>query len=277
MLFKPSLNFVTSLIYSSQVAKMLNNLTFLYNPSWVHGQGNEPNMPIAFFFVKDCKEVGETQVSTKTLMFYNSQNNSDSKTRQGALLDVVADNALNLPKEYQLDVLVPFEASAYFKQFQMNANSQESVSMFMANEDARMQGLSTALTATEQLLKILFSALSIDLSNIADYANFVLQQNDINKVSLEFMRDSRRILKMKWWNGWKFKYVMIKSLDIEKKGTDEAFYEGRITLTEVPVMTVMNEDQLQVGSNYKSIGVDLCGFLDKWFNTREQKLQGEVL
>ena len=291
MVFKNGLSFVTSLNYSASVAKILNNLTFLYNPAWQYGKGKEPNLPIAFFFVKDCKEVGETQLNTKTVMFYNSQSNTDSKTRQGALLDVIADNSINMPKEYQLDVLIPFENSQYFEQYQLNEESLTGVASFLANinrqeEIARdiqsvlapganaltpsFSSLSTILSTTVQLLKILFSALSIDMSNVANFANFVLQQNDINKVSLDYMRDARRILKMKWWNGWKFKYVMIKNLDIDKKGTDSNFYEGRLTLIEVPVMTVLREDQLELGNTYTTVGEGLCKFLDKWFSTAKE-------
>lgn len=291
MLFNPSLRFVTSLIYSSSIAKMLNNLTFLYNPSWKYGQGTNPNLPISFFFVKDCKEVCETQLSTKTVMFYNSQNTSDAKTKQGALLDVIADNSINLPKKYQLDVLIPFQSSQYFSQFQLNPNSLSEVSGFMTKPEkdtlkntldtgaptriaesinnSLNQILSNAMNTTVELLRLLFNALSIDITSMNDWASYVLNQNDINKYSIEYMRDSRRILKMKWWNGWKFKYVMIENLEIDKKGTDEAYYEGRLTVSEVPVLTVVREDQISLEKPYTTVGESLCNFLDKWFNKAE--------
>lgn len=295
MLFNPSLRFVTSLIYSSSIAKMLNNLTFLYNPAWKYGQGSEPSLPVSFFFVKDCKEVSETQLNTKTVMFYNSQNTSDAKTKQGALLDVIADNSINMPRKYQLDILIPFQSSQYFSQFQLNPNSLSEVSSFMAKpeKDSLMasldytpmetgartvevinnsvsQVLSNAMSTTVELLKLLFNALSVDITSLNDWTSYVLNQNDINKYSIEHMRDARRILKMKWWNGWKFKYVMIEELEIGKKGTDEAFYEGRLTVTEVPVLTVLREDQLSLEKPYTTVGEALCTFLDKWFNKAEE-------
>ena len=102
---------------------------------------------------------------------------------------------------------------------------------------------SQALSNTIGFLRLLFSVLSVDLS-VSSIANLILAQNDINKVSLDSMREGRGILKMKMWNGWKFKYVMLKSVDLTKSGEYDGFYEGSITVQETPIINVYQKDQI---------------------------------
>ena len=65
----------------------------------------------------------------------------------------------------------------------------------------------------------------------------LLQQQDYNKASIEYMWSNRRILKLKLWNGWKFKYLIIKDFDVTKIGENGDFYEGTLTCQEVPILT----------------------------------------
>jgi hypothetical protein len=58
------------------------------------------------------------------------------------------------------------------------------------------------------------------------------------------MREGRGILKMKMWNGWKFKYVMLKNVDLTKSGEYDGFYEGSITVQETPIINVYQKDQI---------------------------------
>ena len=48
----------------------------------------------------------------------------------------------------------------------------------------------------------------------------IISQPDFNKNSLELMWQMRRILKIKMWNSWTYKYVSIIDLDITKEGTE---------------------------------------------------------
>ena len=49
---------------------------------------------------------------------------------------------------------------------------------------------------------------------------------------------------MKMWNGWKFKYVMLKSVSLTKSGEYDGFYEGSITVQETPIVNVYQKDQI---------------------------------
>ena len=243
---KDLLRFITGIRYTASVARMVNNITFLYDPNWSFNEYEETSIPISFFFVKKWREVDDSEISSKPMMFYNAQSVTATQTVNGAVMNVVADNNIIQPRVYKLDVLVPFRPDAYFEQFQLDPDTLANTLSFVTTEEgsdtaqvvtatvsALGRTLSTAITA----MRAIFTALSVDLS-VASLANLMLAQNELNKTSLDAMRCNRRILKMKVWNGWKFKYVMLKSKELEKSGELEGYYEGSITVQEVPVLNV---------------------------------------
>lgn len=243
---KDLLRFITGIRYTASIARMINNITFLYDPNWSFSEYEETSIPISFFFVKKWQEVEESEISSKPMMFYNAQSVTATQTVNGAVMNVVADNNIIQPRVYKLDVLVPFRPDAYFEQFQLDPDTLANTLSFATTEEgsdtaqvvtatvsALGRTLSTAITA----MRAIFTALSVDLS-VASLANLMLAQNELNKTSLDAMRCNRGILKLKVWNGWKFKYVMLKSKELEKSGQLEGYYEGSITVQEVPVLNV---------------------------------------
>lgn len=244
------MRFVTGIRYTASIAKSLNNMTFLYDPNWSYGNYEETSLPLSFFFVKTWQEIGENDISTKPMMFYNSQSTKKTQTVNGAVMNVVADNNILQPKQYKADVLVPFKPDAYFEQYQFDtdtlAGSLEFACKTSDSASATISALGRVSSVALSLLRTLLSALCVDL-DVASISSLILSQNEINKVSLDAMRQNRGILKMKVWNGWKFKYVMLKSVELSKSGEMEGFYEGSITVMEVPI--------LNVGLEKKDIGI----------------------
>ena len=244
------MRFVTGVRYTASVAKFLNNMTFLYDPNWSYGTYEETSLPLCFFFVKTWQEIGESDISTKPMMFYNSQATKKTQTVNGAVMNVVADNNIIQPKLYKADVLVPFKPDSYFEQYQFDPDTLASSLAFACNASdsasATISAFGRVSSVALTLLRTILSALCVDL-DVASLSNLVLSQNEINKVSLDAMRQNRGILKMKVWNGWKFKYVMLKSVELSKSGEMDGFYEGSITVMEVPI--------LNVGLEKKDIGI----------------------
>ena len=239
------MRFVTGIKFTAQVAKMVNNITFLYDPNWTYGAYTEATLPCSFYFVRKWEETGVSDVSTRAMMFYNSKG-AEGTQRNGAVLDVVADNVINQPKEYRAEILLPFTPDAALSQYQMDADTFLGVTAFAGSGSSPNETLavtSRVVSNSISLLKTLFSVFSVNLS-ASSIANLILSQNDINKVSLDAMRDGRGIVKMKMWNGWKFIYVMIKSVNLTKSGEYEGYYEGNITVQEVPVINVYQQDEI---------------------------------
>ena len=48
---------------------------------------------------------------------------------------------------------------------------------------------------------------------------------------------------MKLWNGWKFKYLAIRDLDIQKTGLDGDFYMATLICQEMPILSMRQQSK----------------------------------
>lgn len=233
---------ITGVRYTTSLVKVFNNMTFLYDPNWEYMQG-EPSYPIAFFFVRSMTEQMSSDISQKPMLFYNTASDGTDAT-QGGLMNIVADNIIIKPKTYKLDVLIPANGTALNNTF-FNFENMTSINEFLFNKGSKelssFSGLAVGVDLIVNIYTILFKSLYGGEMNMSAVCNALLQQQDYNKASIEAMWRSRRILKMKLWNGWKFKYLAIKDCDISKVGEDGDFYTGTITCQEMPVLTFRNQ------------------------------------
>lgn len=234
---------ITGLRYNTSLVKIFNNLTFLYDPNWEYQQG-EPTYPIAFFYVKSMTEQMSSDVSQKPMLFYNTAGDSNDSTK-GGLMNIVADNVVLKPKVYKLDIIIPANGTT-LKNSSFSFDAITNVNGFLFSNGEFMGGtglnlasriVNISLGVLETLFKGLYGT-SVSASSIC---NMLLQQQDYNKASIEYMWSNRRILKLKLWNGWKFKYLIIKDFDVTKTGEDGDFYEGTLTCQEVPILTFRSQ------------------------------------
>lgn len=241
--FISPLTIVTGIKYDASLIKVFNNVTFAYDPNWQYKNGS-PTYPISFFYVKSMTEQMSSDVSQKPMLFYDTVADGNDATR-GGLMNIVADNIINKPKEYKLDILIPAN-DATFKNNSFSVDAMADVNGFMFSNGSYKGNNVMAYTTrivdismgiTETLLKALYGT-NVSAKSIL---NTMIGQQDYNKASLEFMWANRRIIKLKLWNGWRFKYLIIKNLDITKVGENGDFYEGSLTCQEVPILTFRNQ------------------------------------
>ena len=211
---------ITGLRYNTSLVKVFNNLTFLYDPNWEYQQG-EPTYPIAFFYVKSMTEQMSSDVSQKPMLFYNTAGDSNDSTK-GGLMNIVADNVVLKPKVYKLDIIVPANGSTLKNSsFSFDAITNVNGFLFSNGEFKSSSGLDIAsriVNISLGILETLFKGLYGTSVSASSICNMLLQQQDYNKASIEYMWSNRRILKLKLWNGWKFKYLIIKDFDVTKIG-----------------------------------------------------------
>ena len=236
---------ITGLRYNTSLVKVFNNLTFLYDPNWEYQQG-EPTYPIAFFYVKSMTEQMSSDVSQKPMLFYNTAGDSTDSTK-GGLMNIVADNIVLKPKVYKLDIIVPANGSTLKNSsFSFDAITNVNGFLFSNGEFKGSTGLDIAsriVNISLGILETLFKGLYGTSVSASSICNMLLQQQDYNKASIEYMWSSRRILKLKLWNGWKFKYLVIKDFDVTKVGENGDFYEGTLTCQEVPILTFRKQSE----------------------------------
>ena len=236
---------ITGLSYKTSLIKVFNNLTFLYDPNWEYQQG-EPTYPIAFFYVKSMTEQMSSDVSQKPMLFYNTAGDSNDSTK-GGLMNIVADNVVLKPKVYKLDIIIPANGSTLKNSsFSFDAITNVNGFLFSNGEFKGSTGLDIAsriVNISLGVLETLFKGLYGTSVSASSICNMLLQQQDYNKASIEYMWSNRRILKLKLWNGWKFKYLIIKDFDVTKTGEDGDFYEGTLTCQEVPILTFREQSE----------------------------------
>lgn len=235
---------LTGLKYTTSLIKILNNMTFLYDPNWEYEQG-KPSYPIAFFFVRSMTEQMSSDISQRPMMFYNTASDTNDATK-GGVMNIVADNIIIKPKVYKLEIVIPANGSALSNTL-FNFENMSSVYTFLCSSERLsnndfvrpMAGIGTAINVLKTLLKSLYGS-TLSLSSVL---NALLEQQDYNKASLEAMWRGRRVLKMKLWNGWKFKYLAIRDLDIQKTGVDGDFYTATLICQEMPILSMRQQSK----------------------------------
>ena len=239
---KDSLRFITSIRYDTSLMKALNNMTFFFDANW---QGDGKTLPLSFFYLKDYAEIMNSEISQKTMLFYNSGTPTPDNTK-GGLLGVVADNIVNKPKKYKLEVIVPASFTQIDKIYQFDSYTRSNIfntQVKALNDESGIPFVASVIAPTMStivatLLQSLITALTVESAVSSDIITNMLTLNTANKDSLSAMWGNRTILKMKLPNGWKFKYVALEAVNINKKGEDGDFFTGTIEVTELPILTV---------------------------------------
>lgn len=235
---------LTGLKYTTSLIKILNNMTFLYDPNWEYEKG-KPSYPISFFFVKSMTEQMSSDISQRPMMFYNTASDTNDATK-GGVMNIVADNIIIKPKVYKLEIVIPANGSALSNTL-FNFENMSSVYTFLYSSE-RMSNNKFIMSATNigaviNILKTLLNSLYGTTLSFSSVFNALLEQQDYNKASLEAMWRGRRILKLKLWNGWKFKYLAIRDLDIQKTGLDGDFYTATLICQEMPILSMRQQSK----------------------------------
>lgn len=242
--FGKGLRFITGYRYATGLLKTINNMTFFYNPTWEYGAQTKRTLPVAFFHLKAIHEVMESEVQTKKVLFYNSQKEATTDGANGAKLNVIADNIINKPKSYNLDVIVPYSTltllfnSALYNSEQV-ANVFSMLKYDVASDKSVAGYIDTVNPYMEVMKSILASLGGMNFSSSGWYGlKSLIETPMANKESLEYLWKSRTIVKLKSWDSWQFKDVVITNINITKEPTEDDVLEATISCTEVPVMTM---------------------------------------
>ena len=246
------LTFITGLKYDTNVVKALNNLTFLYDPNWEYESQN-PTYPIAFFYVKKQTEDMASETSQKPMLFYNTEGDDTDGVKAG-LMNIVADNIIIKPKVYKLDVLVPMNMDTFFSGGYFNINNVVNTNAFMFSSGAnqgnkQLSSIMNIASKTMGILRTLFTALYGTEISASSIFTMLCQQQDYNKNSIEYMWRNRRILKLKMWTGWQFKYLVIQNFEVTKDGENGSFFEGTLTCQEMPIITLKKQTDIEKSQN----------------------------
>lgn len=252
-----SLTFITGVKFYKGILEQLNHVTYIYDPEWNPNNSTKATFPVCFFHVKNMHEVMTAEVSQKTMLFYNSNSSPSNATSDVGILNVVADNVVTKPKSYKLDIVVPYQDLSLLNQsFIYNTQTMQAITTALLKTSGKTSAVASWSTLSQPMVKFYKDFLKTLLTQrkdggVDDFINNVMNQPDYNKNSLECMWQLRRVLKMKVWNSWEYKYVTITDLDITKEGTEDGVYEATLTVQEMPVIYALRKKDIS-GFKYKN-------------------------
>ena len=246
------MRFITGVHYSKNLLTTLNGMTFLFDPNWEAGISEMPTLPVTFFHLKSIHEVMEADVSQKQMLFYNSQKAVTNDSTTGSVLNVVADNIVIKPKTYRMEVIIPYDLiNMLIGNYTFSAEQHAGVTSLLFSGEEQQYNvapyLSTATPYVDVIKSLLMQVALTDYSDLDSFLTSVTSSPDYNKNSLEAMFKNRSILKLKLWNGWKYKYVALTSIDISKEPDESGVYQATLICQEVPIMTIRGS----AGLNFK--------------------------
>jgi hypothetical protein len=226
----------TMLQTAADMVDKFANVTCLYDRYWYDRVG-VVTYPICFFYVKGISETRQVDTSEQRVILYEPQmSGADavaSKLRdpiRPGVQEVVVDNMVVKPKTYQLEIIVPFQPGRQF--VKTVGEYKQLIGAFIdifgdATNFENYFGVASAIATGAS--RIIDSLGKMQNSDAALYAN---------KNSLDAMVESKKVLTMKMWTGYDYKYVVITGLDVKKVGSEDDHFRATLNVKEMPVLTV---------------------------------------
>lgn len=217
------------------------NVTCLYDRYWTP-RNDVATFPMCMFYVKSINQTRQVETSEQRVILYEPQ----EKLQQAAMAkgvrpgvqSVITDNIVKKPKTYQMEIIVPYQLVG--NQFVRTVReAQELIDAFteIYSGVAPLEKAISSLPVLQQLLqaggKVVDIAAKFPGTNAANSTATTINMN-----SLEAMVDSGRVLTMKMWTGYDYKYVILTGLDFKKQGNEDNVFRATLSLKEMPILTV---------------------------------------
>jgi len=237
----------TVLKVSTEEIEYWTNMTCFYDKYWEFNP-NFSTVPISFMHIVSITESITAQGAEKRVIVYEAPEAIGAEAEFKASvnshpayknnLEVIMDNVVVQPKQYQMEVIIPDSLiGPYHKQG-------------LARLEALMEYMGQTLTDSEFVSSMgsvlrgaqVFLGAVEKVSNMADLilgvAGGSSQMATINKNSLEDMAKKGRVVLFKKWTGYDYSYGIITKVDFSKNAREDGVYRGSITFQETPILNI---------------------------------------
>jgi hypothetical protein len=260
----------TMLQLATDTLNYWTSMTCLYDRYW-SAEPDRVTLPICMFHVKKLTQTFSNELSKKRVILYEPAGDTKltakdlSDGMRTAVMQTIVDNAVKNPRTYTMEVIVPFQPIGRY----INEGVKTVSDMIVALSD--LLGGSNAGGFTdiwEGFFASVFALLKT-ASTAAEFAGKLPGMDGvsyINMNSLEAMADSCRVLCMKMWTGYDYKFVMITGLTYDKDPKEDNVFRATLSLQEVPVLAISKPSPLKP----KSI-------IRNWVVTATTAVQGALI
>jgi hypothetical protein len=228
----------TAIQIAEDIMNYFTSMTCLYNRYW-YAEQERITLPIAMFHVKSITETWQNEVSKKRVIMYEPPNSQPadadlSDSLRAGVMQAFMDNTVVQPKSYQMEVVVPFQPIGKY----INEGVSTAISVFdgimeLFKDDAGSGIFQSFVSSVRAVLGLMDTV--VDIAGLLPDSGGI---NMVNKNSLEAMAESGKILTMKMWTGYQYKYVMITGMTATKQAYEENVFRGTLQLQEMPVLTM---------------------------------------
>lgn len=227
------------------------NMTCFYDKYWEFDP-KLSTVPIAFMHITSVAETIIAQGAEKRVIIYESPTTDQSEAgfvpgvgmAYKNNLEVIMDNVVVQPKQYQMEVIIPDSLIGPFHQQGMNRLSALLDHMSMTDAIGSnifgldlAKGMSRALQTAQVFVDTINKAADL-FDKILGAGAGSSQIATMNKNSVEAMAKKGRVVLFKKWTGYDYSYGLITKIDISKKPTEDGVYRGSITFQEAPILNI---------------------------------------
>jgi len=266
---KRSVILPTVLRVTTEEIQYWTNMTCFYDKYWTF-EPNFSTVPISFMHITSVAETITAQGAEKRVIVYEAPESLNKAVGFDAErhshpgyknnLEVIMDNVVVQPKQYQMEVIIPDSLIGPFHKqglarldALMNYMTETDVSVdvnYGFGKGDLVKGIGDTLRSAQVFLGA--------VEKTANLADLILgagggssQMATINKNSLEAMAKKGRVVLFKKWTGYDYSYGIITKVDIAKKPTEDGVYRGSITFQEAPILNI---SQKKVSASSSFIG-----------------------
>jgi hypothetical protein len=246
----------TILQISKDAVAYWTNMTCLYDPYW--SETEKITLPICMFHLTGFTEAWSNETSRKRVILHEEPKTMAqmAETLRKSAVDTAVDNVVKNPKTYSAEVIVPFLPVGRYVSAGVRGitDTIATITELASNGDpATRDSIVGSVEAAFSVLGGLLKA-GTDIVELIDlFAGSGGAAATLNKNSLEAMAESGRILCMKTWAGYDYKYVTITGMTIQKNPLEDDVFRASLQLQEMPILSVTEPKELAAKGIKRSV------------------------
>lgn len=255
----------TVLRVTSEEINYWTNMTCLYDKQWVFNP-KLSTVPLCFFHIISMRELTMASMAEKRVIVYQAPQGSGgiagSRIQSPAYrpnLEVITDNVVVQPKQYQMEVIIPDTLIGPF--IEQGIARLSAMVDFMSKVDLVSEGVSSTIESGMKLMQTAFDTVNT-AAKVADKVLGAMETGStqiatINKNSIEAMIGSGHVLCFKNWTGYNYSYGVLTNLDITKRPTEDGVFRGSLTFQEAPVLNISQADTSKKLTGWSAIAANI--------------------
>jgi len=225
---------------ASDALRYWTSMTCLYDRHWT-SDPDRVTLPICMFHVKKIVPTYVNETSKKRVILYEPEGElataeAFDQMRRGVMQTVV-DNIVKQPTTYNAEIIVPFQPIGRY--ITQGVKTISDIVMVFSD----LFGKSTPGGFGDWWQGVFSTAFSLvklggQATQLAGMLPNMNGLSYINANSLEAMASNGRLLCMKMWTGYDYKFVVITGLTLDKQPLEDDVFRATLTLQEMPVLIV---------------------------------------